>query len=57
MSQAQNGSSYMYAFLTISLFFPPITHMTAKGVTTIILDECTKLDLEMEKLMRQGISI
>lgn len=28
--------------------------MTAEGVTTVILRQCTKLGLEMEKLVGQG---
>lgn len=41
-------------FMTISLLIAPITNMTSKGVTTVILDQCTKLGLEMEKLVGQG---
>lgn len=37
-------------FMKISLLIAPLTDMTAEGVTTVILDECTELGLEMEKL-------
>lgn len=42
-------------FMKISLLIAPVTDMNAEGVTTVILDQCTKLGLEMEKLFSSRV--